>query len=247
MSQVFPNQTGYTKNLHARGTFDGIAAGYDVLAEVFSFFQYRRWRRCLVSRLDVGSGDSVIDLCTGTAGVAMQVAGAYQSRVIGVDLSKGMLASAQTNLAKAGLQSKISLAMGRAETLPFADACADAVCVTFLLRYVEAPEATMREIVRVLKPGGQLTFLEFSVPDNPIARWLWRVYTMGVMPVAARVLSSGWRYVGGFLGPSITRFYDTFPMERLSQAWMNAGIRDLRVQRLSFGSAVVMWGTKSDS
>ena len=247
MSQVFPNQAGYTRNHHTREIFDGIAAGYDVLAEVFSFFQYRRWRRCLVSRLDVGPGDSVIDLCTGTAGVAMQVARAYRSRVIGVDLSQGMLGSARTNLAKAGLQSQISLVMGTAETLPFADACADAVCVTFLLRYVEEPEAAMREIVQVLRPGGQLVFLEFSVPDNPIARWLWRIYTMGVMPVAAKVLSPGWRYVGGFLGPSISGFYDTFPMEQVRQAWINAGIRDLRIQRLSFGGAVVMWGTKTSN
>ena len=131
--------------------------------------------------------------------------------------------------------------------MPLADACTDAVCVTFLLRYVEEPEATMREIVRVLRPGGQLVFLEFSVPDNPLARWLWRIYTGSVMPVAAKVLSPGWRYVSGFLGPSICGFYDTFPMERLRQAWINAGIRDLRVKRLSFGAAVVMWGTKTNS
>ena len=232
------------RNRQARQLFDGISAQYDWVPDLFPFFQYKRWRRYLVSRLQAGSDAMVLDLCTGTAGVAMLTALTYQCRVVGVDLSPQMVSRAQHKLSNNGLASKVALVMGRAENLPFADDCFDAACVTFLLRYVEDPESTMVEISRVLKPGGRLLFLEFGVPPNPISRVLWRFYTKRVLLMAGALVSRGWRDLGEFLGPSIAHLYERFTEDSLRALWLRLGIIDVRVKRLSLGGALVMWGTK---
>ena len=237
----------YHRNRQSRQLFDGIAAQYDWVPSLFSFFQYQLWRRYLVSRLQAGPDATVLDLCTGTAGVAMQTARTHHCRVVGVDLSPKMLSRARHNLANNGLAGQVPLVMGRAEDLAFADDCFDAVCVTFLLRYVDDPESTMLEIIRVLKPGGRLVSLEFGVPPNPVARLLWHVYTRGVLPLAGALVSRGWRDVGGFLGPSISHLYQSYTEDNLRDLWLRLGMRDVRVKRLSLGGAVVMWGAKSGS
>ena len=235
----------FSKNKQAGGLFDGIASGYDFLSQLFSFFQTGSWRRFLVSRLNVGAGDTVLDICTGTAGVAIKIARTSGAKVVGVDLSQGMLQLGQENVAKTGLKANVALLLGRAEALAFADARFDAVCFTYLLRYVEDPRATLREIVRVLKPGGSLVSLEFAVPENLVVRSLWNVYTRLVLPLATRPISHGWRYVGTFLGPSISGFYRSYSIEDIRSMWADLGISDVRVKRLTLGSGVVMWGTKS--
>ena len=234
----------YHRNHQTRQLFDGIAAQYDWVPDLFSFFQYQRWRRYLVSRLQAGPDATVLDLCTGTAGVAMQTARTHHCRVIGVDLSPKMLSRAQHNLSRFGLTSQVALVLGRAENLAFAGDCFDAVCVTFLLRYVDDPESTMLEIIRVLKPGGRLLSLEFGVPPNPIARVLWHVYTRAVLPMAGALVSRGWRNVGAFLGPSICHLYQSYTEDNLRELWYRLGILDVQVKRLSLGGALVMWGTK---
>ena len=198
----------------------------------------------MVSRLQAGSNATVLDLCTGSAGVAIQTARTHHCRVVGVDLSPKMLSRAQHNLHSNGLTSQVPLVMGRAENLAFADGCFDAVCVTFLLRYVDDPESTMLEIIRVLKPGGRLLSLEFGVPPNSVARLLWHVYTRGVLPMAGALVSRGWRNVGAFLGPSISHLYQSNTEDNLRELWLRLGILDVQVKRLSLGGAVVMWGTK---
>ena len=234
----------YHRNHQTRQLFDGIAAQYDWVPDLFSFFQYQRWRRYLVSRLQAGPDATVLDLCTGTAGVAMQTARTHHCRVIGVDLSPKMLSRAQHNLSSSGLASQVTLVMGRAENLAFADDCFDAVCVTFLLRYVDDAELTMLEIIRVLKPGGRLLSLEFGVPPNPIAQVLWHVYTRAVLPIAGALVSRGWRNVGAFLGPSISHLYQSYTENNLRELWLRLGILDVQVKRLSLGGAVVTWGIK---
>ncbi|MCH8801964.1 MAG: class I SAM-dependent methyltransferase [Chloroflexi bacterium] len=235
----------YQRNHHARELFDGIAAQYDWAPGLFSFFQYERWRRYLVSRLQVGPDSTVLDLCTGSAGVAMLTAQTHHCRVVGVDLSPKMLSRARHNLTSNGLTGQVPLVMGRAEDLAFADGCFDAVCVTFLLRYVDDPESTMREIIRVLKPGGRLLSLEFGVPSNTIARALWHVYTRGMLPMAGALVSRGWKDVGAFLGPSISRLHQSNTESNVRELWLRLGIQDVQVKRLSLGGAVVMWGAKA--
>ncbi len=187
---------------------------------------------------------TVLDLCTGTAGVAIQMAQQTGGRVVGVDLSPGMLRQAHARLRPIAAGEKIALLLGRAESLPFPDRCFDAVCFTFLLRYVDDVPATLAEVVRVLKPGGCLASLEFGVPRRMAIRGLWYAYTRFLLPLTSRWVSSGWREVGAFLGPSISRFYRTHNLEELKDAWRDVGVGDVEVRSLSLGGAVVMWGTK---
>ena len=246
----------FSKNKHAEGLFDGVASRYDLLSELFSFFQTGLWRRFLLSRLQVGPRDTVLDICTGTAGVAVDIAGASGARVVGVDLSGGMLRLGQENVAKAGLEDEVALLLGRAEALAFADSSFDAVCFTYLLRYVDDPRATLGEIVRVLKPGGSLV-LDFGVPRNVglwgtaelphqglVVRNIWLAYIRLVIPLITNAISPEWRRLGAFLRPSIMGFYRSYSIEDISGMWVDVGISDVRVKRLSLGGGVVMWGTK---
>lgn len=233
------------RNRQAAVLFDGIAARYDFLAELLSFWQYGKWRRCLVTCLCAGPDDLVLDMCTGTAGVAIEIARNCGSHVIGMDLSLGMLASGRKRVQALGLERQIELQQGRAEATGYPDAYFDAVSVTFLLRYVEDIDSTLRELVRVVKPGGRFALLEFAVPRQPWWRWPWLAYTRAVLPVATLPLSSGWRRVGSFLGPSISRLYRDRSVEDLRLLVYRAGIGDVRYRELSLGGAVLIWGTRT--
>lgn len=236
---------GFASNRHARQLFDGIAYGYDFLSQSLSFFQTGVWRRFLISRLPVGPGDRSLDICTGTGGVALDIARKSGGEVVAVDLSEKMRLTARRNVAKANMAAKISVIGARAESLSFKDASFDAVCFTYLLRYVEDPGNTLREIARVLKPGGTLVSLEFGVPENFFVRSLWSAHTRFLLPLATKVISPGWRYLGGFLGPSISGFYQKHTLEDLGRMWRQAGIPDVQVRTLTWGGGIVMWGTKS--
>ena len=132
----------------------------------------------------------------------------------------------------------------RAERLPFPDASFDHVTFTYLLRYVDDPAATLRELARVLRPGGRLATLEFGVPGGP-AYPLWWLYTRVGLPLAGWVVSARWRAVGAFLGPSIETFYRHHPQDQIDQYWRDAGLTDLRVRRMSLGGGTVMSATRT--
>ena len=237
---LIPNRRGP----FARHLFNGIADSYHGPARLFSFFQYDRWHRYLVSQLHVAADARVLDVCTGTGLVARAIEAAGVHQVVGLDLSDGMLEEAQRTLVRSGKTDAIALVRGQAEQLPFHNASFDAVVFTYLLRYVDSPAATLRELARVLRPGGQLLTLEFSVPANPVYRAFWLLHTRLALPLGTRLMSEGWREVGEFLGPSITRFYQQNSLESLTEVWISAGLIDVRCKTLSFGSAVVMSGRK---
>ena len=233
------------RNQRTRQLFDPIAGQYDLLVEVLTFWQNRRWRRFLVSRLEVGPDDHVLDLCTGTGGVAIQIARRYGSHVVGLDLSENMLRRGRLEVQRAGLEGLITLVRGRAEQLSYHDESFDAVTFTYLLRYVDDVRATLSEVVRVLKPGGHLASLEFAVPSNGFFRLLWWLYTRAILPAAGSIVSRGWRRVGTFLGPSISEFSQRHSAEALRQMWIELGLGDTRFRHMSLGGGVVMWGTKN--
>lgn len=234
----------HDKNTQAHRLFDGIARSYEGPAQAFSLFQYGGWRRFLVSRLRLDPQALALDVCTGTGLVAAQIANTTGCPVVGVDLSGRMIEQARSNLRSRGLARLVSLVRGRAESLPFKDHSFDAVAFTFLLRYVEDPAATIRELARVLRPGGQMASLEFFVPQKLVLYWLWVLHTSLVLPLGTRLLSQGWREVGSFLGPSISAFYRDYTLEDLKDMWERAGLGDVQTRVLSLGGAVVMWGRK---
>jgi demethylmenaquinone methyltransferase / 2-methoxy-6-polyprenyl-1,4-benzoquinol methylase len=118
------------------------------------------------------------------------------------------------------------------------------VTFTYLLRYVDDPEATMRELARVLRPGGTLACLEFYRPDDRMYHAGWWVYTRLVMPVVGAVVSPAWRYTGRFLGPNISRFYDRYPLPEQVRWWQGAGLRHVRTRVMSLGAGIVIWAVK---
>jgi ubiquinone/menaquinone biosynthesis C-methylase UbiE len=139
----------------------------------------------------------------------------------------------------AGLRDRIELSEGRAESLPFADDEFDALTVTYLLRYVGDPVATMRELARVVRPGGVLAMLEFGLPRG-VWRPLWDLYVRVGLPLAGAAVSPGWHEVGRFLGPSIRGFHERYSLE---DVWREAGIGEVRTRTMSLGGGVVVWGT----
>jgi demethylmenaquinone methyltransferase/2-methoxy-6-polyprenyl-1,4-benzoquinol methylase len=111
------------------------------------------------------------------------------------------------------------------------------------LRYVDDPAATMRELARVVRPGGTIAMLEFGVPSG-IWRLLWEPYVRVALPAAGALVSPAWRDVGRFLGPSIRGFHERYPLDGLLELWRQAGIGDVHVRRLSVGGGIVMRGTR---
>jgi demethylmenaquinone methyltransferase/2-methoxy-6-polyprenyl-1,4-benzoquinol methylase len=232
------------KRTLAQDLFDGVAPSYDTWAQVLTFFQYLRWREFLVSRMALLPGNLVLDVCTGTAGVAMEIADHHDGRIVGLDVSHSMLQAGLRALEKRSLDGRVQLTQGRAEHLPFPDETFDAVVFTYLLRYVQDPDVTIRELSRVLKPGGQLLSLEFDIPEALWMRALWELHNRVVMPIMTMPVSRSWHRMGCFLGPSISDFCKQYPVERLATIWRGNGIPLVETTRLLQGAAIVMWGTK---
>jgi demethylmenaquinone methyltransferase/2-methoxy-6-polyprenyl-1,4-benzoquinol methylase len=223
----------------ARTLFAPLGPTYDRYAALLSFGQDPRWRRFLVSRIAAGPGDTVLDVATGTGAVALELVRQKGCHVVGVDQSAEMLAEARRRV-----DGRVRLVEARAEALPFEDGAFDALTFTYLLRYVDDPPATLRELARVVKPGGTIAGLEFGVPRG-LPRPLWELWVRVGLPGAGVAIGGGWREVGSFLGPSIRGFYERWPLPRLLDAWCDAGIDDVRARRLSLGGGIVTWGRKT--
>ncbi|HUP72664.1 MAG TPA: class I SAM-dependent methyltransferase [Acidimicrobiales bacterium] len=228
----------------ARRLFAGLPRRYDLLAELLSFGQNRRWRRAMVDHAIAGDPSLVLDVATGTAGVAMQLVACSHARVIGIDLSEPMLRYGADKVERSHLGDRIDMVVGSAVQLPFADGSFDALTFTYLLRYVDDAAATLRELSRVVKPGGNIASLEFFVPPNRFWRMCWWLYTRTALPLAGGLAGRAWWRVGRFLGPSISNHYRRQPLPSTVDAWHTAGIDDIGVRLMSLGGGLVMWGRK---
>lgn len=252
-----------------RRIFSPIARHYDGPAQALCLFQYRRWRRFLLSRLPLphtqARGPSttplparpdpplaiqpptsnlqppalrILDMATGTGALALDLIERPGIEVIGADVTRPMLLRAAVR--RPGL----GLVEATAEASPFRDEAFDAVVFAYLMRYVSDVPATLRELARLVRPGGVMASLDFAVPGG-VWHPAWRLYTGLVLPAAGRVLSPAWGRTAAFLGPSIRGFYRRWPEPRLLGAWRDAGFPDVQSRRLSLGGAIVIWGTKA--
>lgn len=233
-------------NLVARDLFDALPDRYDRLAEVLSFRQNSRWRGAAVDHIVPAGPALVLDVASGTAGVAIQLARRTSARVVGLDLTEQMLRRGQRNVESVGLAGRVRLTIGKAEQLPYRDGAFDALTFTYLLRYVADPQATLREMARVVRPGAAVASLEFYVPPNRFWRFWWWLFTRFVLPVAGWVTGGReWFEVGRFLGPSISGHYRRYPLSWHVEAWQKAGFEGVGVRIMSLGGGLVMWGTKA--
>jgi demethylmenaquinone methyltransferase/2-methoxy-6-polyprenyl-1,4-benzoquinol methylase len=236
------DSAGSPRKRQALQLFAGLPRRYDRMGALLSFGQDPRWRRALVEAIDPRPGLRVLDVATGTGLVAFALA-ERGCQVVGLDQSDQMLAGARSKLGeRPALADRVTFVQGEAERLPFADGELDALTFTYLLRYVDDRAATMRELARVVRPGGRIGMVEFGVPAAPPLRALWRAYTRLGLPLLGRLVSPAWFDVGRFLGPNVEQLHAQEP--DLARLWGAAGIGDVRELRLSFGAGLVMWGVR---
>jgi demethylmenaquinone methyltransferase / 2-methoxy-6-polyprenyl-1,4-benzoquinol methylase len=231
-------------NRFARRLFAGIAPQYERMGAILSLGQDARWRRFLVSKTNAVPRSTVLDVAAGTQLVSRELAARKNVRVVALDQSEPMLRAGGEPNRLARLDDRIAPVLARAERLPFGDDAFDAVTFTYLLRYVEDPAGTVRELARVLRPGGSIAMLEFSVPSSPVTRAGWWAHTRLVMPVLGTVVSPAWARTAAFLGPNVSSFVAAHPLAEWVRWFQEAGIRHVRTRPFLAGTAVVLWGVK---
>jgi len=223
-------------NQFALDLFAPIAKDYERWSRILSLGQDPRWRKHMVRQLDVETGSRVLDVAAGTGEVSRLLKKRGLS-VISLDQSPEMISMAVRRGAVAVL--------ARAEALPFPDHCFDALTFTYLFRYVDDPLSCMKELVRVVRPGGRVGMVEFGRPGGLWSPF-WVMFTRILLPLGGILISGGWRRVGRFLGPSIDAFHRRFPRETLIEIWQESGLEKVSVKRLTLGSGLVVWGRKKE-
>jgi demethylmenaquinone methyltransferase/2-methoxy-6-polyprenyl-1,4-benzoquinol methylase len=232
------------RNRFAERLFAGIAPQYDRVGALLSMGQDPRWRRFLVSKTNAIPGAWVLDVAAGTQLVSRELAARERTLVVALDQSEPMLVAGREPTRLAGLDHLIHPVVGRAERLPFADGIFASVTLTYLLRYIDDPGETVRELVRVLSPGGSIAMLEFHVPDGALVHAGWWGYTRFALPALGSIVSPAWARTARFLGPNVSAFVADHPVRDWVAWFQRAGIQHVRTRSFLFGSAVVLWGVK---
>jgi demethylmenaquinone methyltransferase / 2-methoxy-6-polyprenyl-1,4-benzoquinol methylase len=218
----------------ANSIFTPIAPNYDRWSAVLSLGQDPRWRARMVAGLDLPPHRRVLDVAAGT-GLITRLLQARGHEVISLDLTSEMLRGARLHGA--------TTVQATAEALPFPDWSFDALTFGYLLRYVADPLAVMRELARVVRPGGSVGMVEFGRPRGPWGPPWWLFTRLG-LPVAGVLAGAGWSRVGAFLGPSIDAFHRRFPGDALVALWEAAGLTEIRTAAPSLGGGLLMWGRR---
>jgi demethylmenaquinone methyltransferase/2-methoxy-6-polyprenyl-1,4-benzoquinol methylase len=213
--------------------FDAIAPRYDFLNHVLSAGIDRYWRKRAIRSLGLTGRERVLDICTGTAdlAIAARTANPGAARVVGVDFAAAMLSLGRDKLKRAGLAGDVTLVRGDATRIPAADASVDAVTVAFGIRNVDDVPAACREMCRVLKRGGALAILEFAIPTMPIVRAGYLMYFRHILPAVGRLISrhsAAYEYLPGSVGAFATP-------DQLMETLRASGFVDVAAVRLTFG------------
>jgi demethylmenaquinone methyltransferase / 2-methoxy-6-polyprenyl-1,4-benzoquinol methylase len=212
--------------------FDAIARRYDFLNHALSAGRDKRWRAHAIGELDLPPDAHVLDVCTGTGDFAIAAMEARpRATVVGVDFAAAMLAVGREKVRARSLARRVALVRGDAISIPVRDGWADAATIGFGIRNVIRPEASLREIARVLKPGGRLAILELGEPVVPGVRQAYNWYFRSVLPRLGRLVShhdSAYSY----LPASVV----DFPRPADFAAIISSqGFRDVRAVPLTFG------------
>jgi demethylmenaquinone methyltransferase/2-methoxy-6-polyprenyl-1,4-benzoquinol methylase len=227
------------------GMFDAIAGRYDLLNHLLSGGIDRRWRARAIRSLQLTGGERVLDLCTGTADLAIAAARAQPGAayVVGVDFAGAMLRVGYGKLRRARLDDRVALVRGDATRIPIASNSVDAVTIAFGIRNVDAVAAACTEMRRVLRPGGRLAILEFAVPTTPGLSTLYLWYLRHVLPRIGRAISRH-DAAYGYLPASIGAFSAPGEFVKLLR---QAGFVEIVPVRLTFGSVILYTATSAGS
>ena len=231
------------KPRRVRSMFNAIAPSYDLNNRLHSAGRDRVWRRAAVALSDVQLGDTVVDVACGTGDLALEFSRAGAGRVVGIDFTQGMLSVAMGKQT-GGISARPDYICGDATQLPMDTGTADVASIAFGIRNVVDPAGAMAQMCRILRPGGRLVILEFSMPAFAPLRWIYTLYFRHIMPRTAswiaRDRSGAYRY--------LPRSVDTFMNRPQMVALMrDAGFATVTARPVSFGIAMIYVGTKSAS
>lgn len=230
-----------SKKQQVADMFDDIAVKYDFLNRFLSAGIDIGWRKKAIRQLKELHPKKILDVATGTADVAIMASGILKpEKIIGIDISDGMLEIGRQKIAKEGLNGIIELLNGDSETINFGDATFDAVTVAFGVRNFQHLEKGLSEIKRVLKPGGKLVVLEFSQPKMPVVKSIYNLYMKVICPNVGKLFSKN-RNAYKYLDASIKKFPEG---KNFTQILDNLGYLNTYSKPLSLGICSIYCGTK---
>ncbi len=221
--------------------FDTISDNYDSLNRVISFGIDVKWRKKVVSIVKKHQPNSILDIATGTGDLAINLSDTGAEKIVGLDISPGMLDIGKQKVAKKNLNNTIEMVLGDSEQLPFEDASFDAITVAFGVRNFENLEKGLSEIYRVLKPKGVFVILETSVPTKTPFKQFYNVYTKKIMPTIGKMFSKD-NSAYAYLSESAA----AFPFgERLNNILRKIGFIDVEDKPQTFGVASIYISQKA--
>ena len=238
---IIPYGAKTDKTQQVEQMFDNIASTYDTLNHRLSWNIDRYWRRKAIRKLQPFAPKEVLDIATGTGDFAIQTCNHLPDVSIkGVDISEGMMAVGQKKVEQMGLQERISFERQDCTALTFDDNSYDAVIAAFGIRNFADLDKGLREMCRVLRPGGHLCILELTQPVAFPVRQLFQIYSHTVLPLYGRLISKdseAYTY--------LTKTIEAFPQgERMVEILQQAGFRQAQFQRLTFGICTLYFATK---
>lgn len=239
--QIKPYGDSGDKGEQVEQMFDNIAPTYDVLNHRLSGDIDKRWRRKAIAQLAPFRPQKMLDIATGTGDFALLAARMLQpQQLIGADISEGMMAVGRQKVQRQGLEKIISFRREDCMQLSFADGSFDAVTAAFGIRNFKDLDTCLRELHRVLRPGGHLSIVELSAPVRPPMSWFFKIYSHTLLPLYARIVSkdkSAYRYLISSI--------EAFPQgEEMTQILRKAGFEQVTFRRLTFGVCTMYLATK---
>ena len=241
MDQSAPLSLPLDKTPHRiAGMFDAIAGRYDLLNRLLSAGLDQRWRVRAVDALGLNGGEVVLDLCTGTADLALALSTSGDVSIVGVDFAGEMLRRGYQKVQQAGVSRQVRLVRGDAMCVPMPGAVVDAATVGFGIRNVQTAADALREINRVLRPGGRLAILEFGFPSSSLLRAAYGWYFRRVLPLIGRLVSRH-QSAYSYLPASVGTFWEPHDF---CQVLIAAGFADVRAVPLTLGVVYLYEATK---
>lgn len=235
-------QTG-EKEKFVHEVFESIAGKYDMMNSLLSFRRHKAWRKFTMKKMNVQPGETAIDVCCGTCDWTISLAKASQTgEVAGVDFSANMLKVGQAKVDAQGLTSQITLVRGDAMRLPFSDHSFDHATIGFALRNVPDIVQVLREMKRVVKPGGQVVSLELSKPTQPLFRALYYFYFQRILPQLGKLFADRYKQYS-WLPQSLISFPEYEELARIMRE--EVGLTDVQVYPLTGGITALHIGRKS--